>query len=473
MSRRDGSEPGEPILLTVRSGGARGDTATVDVGRIVIGRDDECDLTVPDGKVSRRHAAVERFADGRVSVLDLGSSNGTFVNGRKVESAEIDGQAQIQVGDTVLVSTRGEGLHHPTVLGEFRSQTYSAIHRLVVERSVRRATIISGLAVAAAALLAVLIVTGVLSSRDGSAEAVERVVRGAGPSTVVIQGADGADAAASGSGWVLDAREGLIVTNAHVANTPGALQVGVGGELRRASRVGLAPCEDLAVLRVGNSSGLEAQPLGRQSSLALGQTVVSVGYPTNASLEADLTSTTGVISVVESTYRERSLDIPRYPNVIQTDAAVNPGNSGGPLLDLSGKVIGVTSAGRTITPDGRIIQGQNYAIGIDRVRQVTGVLRNGRSMDWTGASFEYLSPAGLRKRGLPPGILIAGAAPGSSADRKALAGKLLVAVNGQRIDNSLASYCDAIQATGARRSATFSVLAAGRKSPQRIRMALE
>ena len=246
--------------------------------------------------------------------------------------------------------------------------------------------------------------------------------------------------------------EGLIVTNAHVANAPGALQVGVGGELRPAKRVGLAPCEDLAVLRVAGAAGLDSQPLGRQSDLALGQTVVSVGYPSNASLEANLTSTTGVVSVVRSAYRERSLDLPRYPNVIQTDAAINPGNSGGPLLDLDGKVIGVTSAGRTITPEGRIIQGQNYAIGIDRVRKVAGRLRTGRSSNWTGASFEYLTPAQLRERDLPPGILIAGAAPGTAARRADLEGAMLVAINGQPIDNSLASYCDAMQGTAGRGS---------------------
>jgi putative serine protease PepD len=466
----------EPVRLTIRSGEARGTTATVEAGRIVIGRADDCDLTVPDDvKVSRRHAAVERLADGRISVVDLGSSNGTFLNGRRVQSAEVEGRAQIQVGDTVLVSSPGEEErpHDATMFGEFRSQTYSAIHRLVVQRSARRAVLASGLAVVAVAVLAVLVATGVLSSGDSSAEAVQRVVRGAGSSTVVIQASGSGDASSSGTGWVLDARKGLIVTNAHVANAPGALQVGVDGELRRASRVGLAPCEDLAVLRVAGASGLTAQPLGRQSDLALGQTVVSVGYPRNASLEASLTSTTGVVSVVSSAYRERSLDLPRYPNVIQTDAAINPGNSGGPLLDLRGRVIGVTSAGRTITPEGRIIQGQNYAIGIDRVREVTGELRKGQSMAWTGASFEYLTPAQLRARSLPSGILIAGAAPGTAAARADLAGALLVAVNGQRIDNSLAGYCDVMQGAAAGRAVTYSVLRPGATRPRQVRLALQ
>ena len=229
----------ETVRLTIRSGEARGATATVDDGRIVIGRADDCDLTVPDDvKVSRRHAAVERLADGRVALVDLGSINGTFLNGRRVEEAEVDGQAQIQVGDTVLVSTSGERPHDATVFGELGSKTYSAIHRIVVQRSARRAVIASGLAVVAVAVLAVLIATGVLASGESSAENVQRVVKEAESSTVVIQSAGEGGAAGSGTGWVLDGREGLVVTNAHVATVPGPLQVGIGGELHRASRVG-------------------------------------------------------------------------------------------------------------------------------------------------------------------------------------------------------------------------------------------
>ncbi len=107
------------------------------------------------------------------------------------------------------------------------------------------------------------------------------------------------------------------------------------------------------------------------------------------------------------------------------------------------------------------------------MKEVAGNLRTGRSMDWTGASFEYLTPAQLRRRGLPPGILIAGAAPHTAAARAGLEGGLLVAVNGQQIDNSLGSYCDAMQSSGARRAATFSVLSPGKAKPRQVRLALE
>ena len=464
----------ERLRLTIRSGGAKGASATVGAERIVVGRGGDCDLVVPDLKVSRRHAAVEALPEGGVSLVDLGSGNGTFVNGRRVQTARLEGNEQIQVGDTVLLSSRGpgSGASGDTVLGNAPPESHSALHRLLVQRSVRRATFLSAAAVAAAALLVLLLVTGVLNPGESTTETAEDVVKGAEPSTVLIEGRR---EGGGGTGWVLDAREGLVVTNAHVVDGSGDYGVGVGGELRKASLVGISPCEDLAVLRVEKTSGLRSMPLGRQSTVKLGESVVAVGYPRNASLEANLTSTTGVVSVARSRYRERTLDLPFFPNVIQTDAAINPGSSGGPLMDLDGKLIGVTSAGRTLTPDGRIVQGQNYAIGVDRVRTVTAVLRTGRSIGWTGTTFEYLTPRELRKRDLPPGLLIAGAAQGSAAERAGLGnGKsLLVTVNGQPLDNSLASYCDAIRAARPGERVTFGVLPPGAASPRRVRLTAE
>jgi pSer/pThr/pTyr-binding forkhead associated (FHA) protein len=133
-----------PVRLTVRSGETRGASVEVVGGRIVIGRAEDCDITVPDGKVSRHHAALEQGEDGRISLVDLGSSNGTFLDGHRVESAPIEGPAQIQVGDTVLVSSTGGKPQDATTFGEFRSKTHSAVQRLKVQRSARRATIASG-----------------------------------------------------------------------------------------------------------------------------------------------------------------------------------------------------------------------------------------------------------------------------------------------------------------------------------------
>ena len=411
----------------------------------MLGRDEECDLALPDSKVSRRHAVIERPCDGPTTLRDLGSSNGTFVNGERVGSAPLSGREQIQLGDT-LVTTSRERPHaarDATVVGSaIRSRTDSALQRLVLQRAVRRATLLASATAAGAVALAALVAVGAVG---GGAPAIERVVDAAAPATVLVEAARAGRRMDAGTGWVIDADEGLVVTNAHVVNGGERFRVGVANSFRAATVVGVAPCEDLAVLRLGDTSGLRALRLAEQDGLEQGETVVAVGYAGNASLEDSLTSTTGVVSVTRTRYREPALDVPRYPNVIQTDTAINPGNSGGPLLDLEGRVVGVVSAGRTLSPDGRIIQGQGYAIGADRVREVTGVLRTGRSLAWMGLSFEYLPARKFARRRLPVGLVVAGAVPGTPAARAGLGrGELvLLAVNGVRVANSLASYCDA------------------------------
>jgi putative serine protease PepD len=303
-------------------------------------------------------------------------------------------------------------------------------------------------------------VAGVFSGSDTSAE-VQKVVSRATPSTVLIV-AGGENGTETGSGWVLDARQGLIVTNGHVVNAGAPIQVGVGSEVRPASVESVAPCDDLALLKLKNTKGLRTLPLGSQSSLRLGETVVAVGYPGGATAEAKLTSTTGVVSVVNSRYQEATLDVPAYPNVIQTDAAINPGNSGGPLLDLKGRLVGVNSAGRTLSPDGRIIQGQNYAIGVDRARRVLGTLSQGKSVAWAGLTFDYLTPDQLQARHLGLGLVINGLFKGHGADRAGIErNSLLTAVNGQPLSNSLSSYCDVAAGIKDGQRAKLSVIPPG------------
>jgi S1-C subfamily serine protease len=472
------------MWLTLRTGDDRGRSVLVEGEHFVAGRDDDCDLVLRDARVSRRHAALKTLADGRAMLQDLGSSNGTFVNGARVETALLRGQEQLQFGDTVLVSSLEEPSqrHGSTILGSAvpgggpRRESASAVHRMLVERSLRRSTILAAAAVAIATGFGALFATNVLSpGGDSAATAVERVVRLAAPATVLVESRRQGVRAGTGTGWVLDAGEGLIVTNAHVVNAGSSFRIGIGGTLRPARLVGVAPCEDLAVLRASNRTGLRSLPLADQSSLRLGETVVAVGYPANASAEASLTPTTGVVSVVRTAYREPALDIPRFSNVVQTDAAINPGNSGGPLLDLNGRLIGVTAAGRTTAPDGRTIQGQNYAIGVDRVKEIVRVLRSGRSIGWSGVSFEYPSPNQLRADDLRPGLVAAAAVPGTGADRAGLGrGRAtIVAVDGIGLDNSLASYCDAIDGVRSGDRVSFSVVEPGASAPRDIEVRME
>jgi S1-C subfamily serine protease len=266
----------------------------------------------------------------------------------------------------------------------------------------------------------------------------------------------------------------LVVTNAHVVNDGETFKVSVGNKLVPAQVLAVAPCEDLAVLKVAQTAGLEAVQLGSQGALKLGDTVVAVGFPQSASANADLTSTAGVVSVVKTTYSEEALDIPTYKNVVQTDAAINPGNSGGPLVDLNGRLVGVNSAGRTISQTGRTIQGQNYAIGVDRVKQVLPTLASGHSISWLGANFRYPGEQQLAQQSLPAGIYIDGAVAGTSADKAGLGAEqaLLTAVNGRPTGNTLAGWCSATSGMKSGASADLQVIPPGARKPEHVRVRL-
>ena len=158
-------------------------------------------------------------------------------------------------------------------------------------------------------------------------------------------------------------------------------------------RATTSPCS-----RLRRPKGLESLKLGSQDSISQGDQVVAVGYPTNASPNDELQATEGIVSVVEQTF-----DVPNdpfvqlYPNVIQTDAPINPGNSGGPLIDSNGNLVGVN----TLIFRGRRgeIEGQGYAIGVDRVAEVVEGLRDGDSQAWLGFAFRPLPTAEATRAG--------------------------------------------------------------------------
>lgn len=145
----------------------------------------------------------------------------------------------------------------------------------------------------------------------------------------------------AGSGFVWD-KNGHVVTNFHVVKGAGSSQLGVQlmgrGTPYPARVVGTDPQNDIAVLRIEAYPGdLAPLPLGSSSELQVGQNAIAIGNP----FGLDYTLTTGVISGIRREITGVAGN--NIPNVIQTDAAMNPGNSGGPLIDSAGRVIGVNT----------------------------------------------------------------------------------------------------------------------------------
>jgi putative serine protease PepD len=154
---------------------------------------------------------------------------------------------------------------------------------------------------------------------------------------VAYVAADTAEGQATGSGFVVSG-DGLIVTNAHVVDGATRVQVKIGtsSAARSAEVVGVDASRDLALLKV-DASNLQALSLGDASSVSVGDATYAIGNPYGL----DHTLTTGIVSALN-----RQLQAPDGATItgaIQTDAALNPGNSGGPLLDGSGRVIGVNA----------------------------------------------------------------------------------------------------------------------------------
>jgi S1-C subfamily serine protease len=167
----------------------------------------------------------------------------------------------------------------------------------------------------------------------------------------------------AGSGSVID-KKGHILTNNHVIEDAKAIQVTLpSGKSYTAELVGTDPVQDVAVLKIdAPADELYPIPVGKSDNLRVGQRVYTLGNPFG--LEGTLT--TGIISNLNRTLPSR-IDGREMKSIIQTDAAMNPGNSGGPLLDTSGRMVGMNVAIATKTGQSA---GLGFAIPVNRIRQV-------------------------------------------------------------------------------------------------------
>jgi S1-C subfamily serine protease len=475
------------MWVTVGSGDGRGLSVRVEGARFVVGTAPECQLMVGDPKVSPLHAYFEVLEDGHVMLHDLGSGGGTFVDGERVNGGRrLSGGEEIRVGETTLIPSleeparEAEHADHasepaPAVRVERDGQTVEVVpdrdgdgeaavlvttegeavdvvgagERRRLRDRLRLATAVAAVAAAAAVAAIVLAATG---SGSPSTAAIVRYAR---PRTVLVRAMTGPQTS-SGSGIVFDAGRGLIVTNFHVVDGGSYFKIGFPGDLRDATLVGAAPCEDLAVLKTIEPSGLKTFPLGSQGKLSQGDRVVAVGFPVNASRGTNLTSTQGVVAQVRTAFRAGGPLGPQYSNVVQTDASLAPGNSGGPLVDAQERVVGIDTA--ILTDVGGAPVPQGYAIGIDRVKQIVPGLAAGHSRGWAGFGIQPVPSKVLAQHHLPPGMIASAPVPGTPAATMNVGGVLVTAIDGHRLDGTLSSYCAAVGSDPSGHVATLTVL---------------
>lgn len=214
-----------------------------------------------------------------------------------------------------------------------------------------------------------------------ASKSVQQLVRESSPGIVKVESSKG-----FGTGFVVD-RDGRILTNEHVVEDDTSVSVQyVDGTTRDAKVLAADPSVDLAVLQVADSpASARPLPLGTSGGLTVGDPVVAIGNP----FGLEQTATTGIVSALE-----RSICSPNdsiVANVIQTDAAINKGNSGGPLFDRGGNVIGINSQIASQSGD---FAGIGFAIPIDTIRPIVDSVVAGRDPEhaWIGVQGLAMTP---------------------------------------------------------------------------------
>jgi S1-C subfamily serine protease len=258
---------------------------------------------------------------------------------------------------------------------------------------------------------------------DAYSRAVTRVVRQVSPAVVNIEvktrdvalrdGRQGQAPGGSGSGFIFTP-DGFVLTNSHVVSGAAEIEVSLADGSRYAAHVvGDDPETDLAVIRV-RGGDFTAAPLGDSDSIQVGQLAIAIGNPYGF----QTTVTAGVISATARSFRAKSGRL--IDNIVQTDAALNPGNSGGPLMNSAGEVIGVNTA--VILP----AQGICFAIPINTAKWVaTRLMRDGKvKRSWIGVGGQNvpLHRKVVRYYDLPvnDGVLVLTVEPDSPAARAGL-----------------------------------------------------
>lgn len=314
-----------------------------------------------------------------------------------------------------------------------------------------------------------------VAPRAAGLQSVQAVVAESSPAVVLVTSGSATDGAL-GSGFLVD-RRGRVLTNAHVVDGKASATVTFDDGTTTPARVlGRDESTDLAVLAVEDvPSGVRPLPLGRSADLVVGDPVVAIGNP----FGLERTATTGIVSALK-----RIISSPndfQIQNVIQTDAAINQGNSGGPLLDRRGRVVGINSQ---IASESGGSDGIGFAVPVDTIRPVAdAIISTGRvAHAWLGVTGRSITPAIARALGVPDvrGVAVIGVddrGPAKDVGLRAATtakdadvprgGDLIVAVDGRSVED-MADISRAVSSRAVGEPLTLTVLRDGRRVDLRV-----
>ncbi|MCB1328942.1 MAG: Do family serine endopeptidase [Maritimibacter sp.] len=265
-----------------------------------------------------------------------------------------------------------------------------------------------------------------------------------------------------GTGFVIES-DGLIVTNAHVVDGADSVKVTLeDGRKFDATVIGTDASTDLALVKIEGVSDLPTVSFGDSDALQVGEDVVAIGNPFGLGNSV----TSGIISALG-----RDIQSGPYDNFIQTDAAINKGNSGGPLFSADGKVVGINTA--ILSPSGGSV-GIGFAIPANLAQQVVADLEaDGHvSRGWLGVAIQPVSEDTAAALGMdmPEGVLISSVTPDTPAQAAELKrGDIVLAVNGTAVKTPAElSRAIAMEAPGS--TVTLSLLRAN--APMEVTVAL-
>ena len=268
-------------------------------------------------------------------------------------------------------------------------------------------------------------------------------------------------ASALGSGFIIDAK-GIVITNNHVIKGAEDIMVRVEGDKEYKAKVlGSDPLSDIAVLKIESKEKLIPVKFGDSDKARIGDWVIAIGNP----FGLGGTVTSGIISA-----RNRDIGMSRYEDFIQTDASINVGNSGGPLFDMNGDVIGINTA--ILGQAGSI--GIGFAIPSNSAKKVIDqLIEFGETKrGWLGVRIQVVTKeiADVEKLDKPRGALVASVAEGSPSDKAGIkAGDIILEFNGVLI-NEMKELPKIVAQTDVGKTVEVKVWRNGKKISKKIKL---